>query len=73
MASEKLNLIKAVSTVEQPPVNLPPDTPNFLKDYPSLANGMGKYKGEPIRIHVDESFNQWHNHIIVSLFMSRIK
>ena len=41
--------------VEQPPVNLPPGAPDFLKDFPSLTSGMGEYKGEPVRIHVDES------------------
>ena len=55
MTSQKLNLIKAVSTVEHPPADLPPGTPDFLKDFPSLLNGMGEYKGEPVRIHVDES------------------
>ena len=55
ITSQKLNLIKAVSTVEQPPANLPPGVPDFLKDFPSLLNGMGEYKGEPVRIHVDES------------------
>ena len=55
MTSQKLNLIKAVSTIGQPPVNLPPGAPDFLKDFPSLTNGMGEYKGEPVRIHVDES------------------
>ena len=53
--SQKLNLIKAVSMVEQPPVNLPPGAPDFLKDFPSLTSGMGEYKGKPVRIHVDES------------------
>ena len=52
--SQALNLIKAVSTVE-PPVSLPPDAPDFLKEFPNLTSGMGKYKGEPARIHVDES------------------
>ena len=52
--SQTLNLIKAVSTVE-PPGNLPPDAPDFLKEFPNLTSGMGKYKGEPARIHVDES------------------
>lgn len=42
MTFQKLNLIKVVSTVEQPLGNLPP-------------GGMGEYKGEPARIHVDES------------------
>jgi len=55
ITSQKLNLIKAVSTVEQPPADLPPGVPDFLKDFPRLLNGMGEYKGEPIRIHVDES------------------
>jgi len=50
-----LNLIKAVTTVEQPPEELPPGVPDFLKDFPRLLNGMGEYKGEPVRIHVDES------------------
>ena len=53
MTSQKLNVIRAVSTVEQPSRNLPP--PDFIKDFPSLTNVMGKYKGESIRIHVDES------------------
>ena len=55
ITSQKLNLIKAVSAVEQPPADLPPGVPDFLKDFPSLLNGMGEYKGEPVRIHVDES------------------
>lgn len=55
MTSQKLNLIKAVNTVGQPPADLPPNAPDFLKDFPSLTNGMGKYKGESVRIHVDES------------------
>jgi len=55
ITSQKLNLIKAVITVEQPPANLPPGVPHFLEDFPRLLNGMGEYKGEPVRIHVDES------------------
>ena len=55
ITSQKLNLIKAVSTVEQPLANLPPGVPDCLKDFPCLLNGMGEYKGEPVRIHVDES------------------
>lgn len=55
MTSQKLNLIKAVSAIDQPSVSLPPGTPNFLKDFPDLTNGMGEYKGEPVRVHVDES------------------
>ena len=55
ITSQKLNLIKAVSTVEQSPANLPPGVPDLLKEFPSLLNGMGEYKGEPVRIHVDES------------------
>ena len=43
MTSKKLNLIKAVSTVEHPPGDLPPGTPDSLKDFPSLLNGMGEY------------------------------
>ncbi|KAJ7375306.1 hypothetical protein OS493_002054 [Desmophyllum pertusum] len=31
-----------------PSVSLPPGTPNFLKDFPDLTNGMGEYKGEPL-------------------------
>ena len=54
MASQALNLIKAVST-DVPPVNLPSDTPDFLKDFPGLTSGMGKYKDELARIHIDES------------------
>lgn len=42
MTSQKLNLIKAVNTVGQPPADLPPNVPNFLKDFPNLTNGMGK-------------------------------
>ena len=52
--SQTLNLIKGVSAVE-PPGNLPPDAPDFLKEFPNLTSGMGKYKGEPAHIHVDES------------------
>ena len=55
ITSQKLNLIKAVSTVEQPSTDLPAGVPDFLKDFPRLLNGMGEYKGEPVRIHVDES------------------
>ena len=40
--TSKLNLIKAVNTVGQPPADLPPNVPNFLKDFPNLTNGMGK-------------------------------
>jgi len=50
-----LNLIKAVSTVEQPPADLPSGVPHFLKDFPRLLKGMRECKGEPVRIHVDES------------------
>ena len=52
--SQALDLIKAVSTVE-PPVSLPPDAQDFLKEFPNLTSGMDKYKGEPARIHIDES------------------
>ncbi|XP_068684612.1 uncharacterized protein [Montipora foliosa] len=52
--SQALNLIKAVRTVE-PFVSLPPDAPDFLKEFPNVTSGMGKYKGEPARIHVNES------------------
>ena len=55
ITSQKLNLIKAVSAVEQPPADLPPAVPDFLKDFSSLLNGMGEYKGELVRIHVDKS------------------
>lgn len=66
ITSQKLNLIKAVSTVKQPPANLPPGVPGFLKDFPHLLNGMGEYKGETVRIHVDESVRpvaKPHRHI----------
>ena len=59
--SQALNLIKAVSMVE-PPITLPPDAPDFLKDFPNLTSGMGKYKGEPARIHVDESVKPVAHH-----------
>ena len=49
--SQKLSLIKVVSTVDQ----LPPSTPEFLKNFPGLTSGMGECKGEPVCIHVDES------------------
>ena len=55
MTLQKLNLIKAVSTVEEPPADLPPGAPGFLEDFPSLINGMGQYKGGPVRIRVAES------------------
>jgi len=45
--SQKLNLIKAVNTVEQLYANLPSDVPEFLKDFVCLLNGMGEYKVEP--------------------------
>ena len=63
--SQKLNLIKAVSTVEQL-AHLPPGVADFLRDFPCLLNAMGEYKGEPVRIHVDESVRpvaQPHPHI----------
>ena len=53
--SQKLNLIKAVSVVNQSDASLPPNTLEFLKHYSSLMNTMGEYKGTPARIHVDES------------------
>ena len=43
ITSQKLNLIKAVNTVEQLHANLSPDVPDFLKDF-RLLNGMGEYK-----------------------------
>ena len=55
MTSQKLNLIRAVNTVEQLHANLPSDVLEFLKDFPRLLSGMGEYKGEPVRIHIDES------------------
>jgi hypothetical protein len=53
--SQKLNLIKAVSVINQPDPNLPPNAPEFIRDFPNLTSGMGHYKGEPVRIHVDET------------------
>ena len=50
-----LNLINAPSIVKQPPANLPPGVSDFLKAFPHLLNGMGEYKGKPVRIQVDES------------------
>ena len=44
--SQALNLIKAVSMVE-PPITLPPDVPDFLKEFRNLSSGMGKYKRKP--------------------------
>ena len=55
ITSQKLNLVKAVSTVEHPPADLPPGVPDFLRDFPCLLNGMGEYKGEPVRLQVNES------------------
>ena len=52
--SQKLNLIKAVSVINQPDTRLPPNAPEFLKHYSSLMNTMGECKGTPVRIHVDE-------------------
>ena len=51
-----LNLIKAVSTFTCP-VRLPPYAPDFLEEFSCQTNGMGKYKGEPARTHVDVSIN----------------
>ena len=42
ITSQKLSLIKAVSTVKQPPANLLRGVPDFLKDFPCLLNGMGE-------------------------------
>ena len=42
ITSQKLNLIKAISTVEQPPATLPPGVPDFLQDFPRLRNDMGE-------------------------------
>ena len=55
---QKLNLIKAVSAAEQPPMDLPPGVPDFLKDFSSRLNGMGEYKGELVRIPADKSVRQ---------------
>ena len=41
--SQKLNLIKAVSVINQPDPNLPPDVPEFIRDSPNLTSGMGHY------------------------------
>ena len=49
-----MNLVKAVSTAEQPHADLISGAPGFLKDFSSLINGMGEYKGGPVHIHVDE-------------------
>ena len=64
--SQKLNLIRAVSVINQPDTSLPPNAPEFLKHYSSLMNTMGEYKGTPVRIHVDESVKPvalLHRHI----------
>ena len=53
--SQKLNLIKAVGVINQPDTSLPPNAPEFLKQYSSLMNTMGEYNGTPVRIHVDKS------------------
>ena len=53
--SKKLNLIKAVSVIDVTDASLPPNAPEFLKRFPNLVNGMGEYKGTPVRVHVDES------------------
>ena len=55
ITTQKLNRVKVEKTVEQFNANLLPDVPLFLKDFPRLLNGMGEYRGEPVRIHVDES------------------
>jgi hypothetical protein len=52
---QKLNLIKAFSVINQPDPSLPPNAPEFIRDFPNLTSGMGHYKGEPVRIHVDET------------------
>ena len=62
VTSQKLNLIKAVNTVEKLYANLPSDVPEFLIDFSRLLNGMAEYKAEPVRIHIDESVRpvaQW--------------
>lgn len=38
--SQTLNTIKAVSTVEQSPTNLPHGVPDFLKHFPRFLDGM---------------------------------
>ena len=39
--------------LKEKPQHLPPGVPDFLKDFHRLLYGMGEYKGEPVRIHVD--------------------
>ena len=53
--SQKLNLIKVVKVIDQPDVSLSSNIPEVLKQYPSLMNRMGEYKGTSVRIHVDKS------------------
>jgi hypothetical protein len=43
--SQKLNLIKAVSVINQPDPNLPHNVPEFIRDFPNLTSGMSHYKG----------------------------
>ena len=40
--SQKLNLIKAVSVINQPDPSLPPNAPEFIRDFPNLTSGMGQ-------------------------------
>ena len=40
--SQILNLIKAVSVINQPDPNLP-NAPEFIRDSPNLTSGMGHY------------------------------
>ena len=54
-ASQRLSLIKIVNNVGETSVDLPPGAPKFIKKYPSVINGTGKCKTEPVRIYVDES------------------
>ena len=52
--SQKLNLIKVVKVIDRHDASLSSNIPEVLKQYPSLMNRMGEYKGTPVRIHVDE-------------------
>ena len=54
--SQKLNLIKAISVTDQlNPKNIIPYYRMLLNfSNASLINGMGEYKGTPVRIHVGE-------------------
>ena len=47
--SQRLKLIQVANTVEGTTI------PELLHKFSEVTNGMGEYKGEPVKIHIDES------------------